>query len=62
MDSEEILRLLQIANLAKDWPALRPIHDRAMEKLVEAAKNPAHQPAPAPAPKPVGLSGFSRKE
>jgi hypothetical protein len=43
MDSEDVLRLLQIADLAKNWPELRPIHDTAMERLREIAKHPAHQ-------------------
>lgn len=45
MDSEEIYRLLQIAHLAQNWPNLWPIRDRALEKLAEVAKAPAHQEA-----------------
>lgn len=40
---EQVLTLLQIASLSKDWPNLRPIHDRAMEALVKIAQSPAHQ-------------------
>lgn len=48
MDSEEIYRLLQIAHLSQQWQELWPIRDRAMEKLREIAKAPAHQdPRPA---------------
>lgn len=48
-DTAEVLQLLQIADLAKNWQELRPLHDRAMEKLREIAKAPAHQdPKPAP--------------
>jgi hypothetical protein len=42
-DASEILILLQIADLAKEWPELRPLHDRAMEKLREIAKQPGHK-------------------
>ena len=61
-DADQVLTLLQIASLAKDWPELRPIHNRAMEKLLQIAKEhkdsfgePA-KPAPkpeAPAPRPL---------
>lgn len=44
----EVYQLLQIASLSQQWPDLHPIRDRALEKLREIAKQPAHQePKPA---------------
>ncbi len=45
MDNEELLRLLQIADLSLKWEALRPLHDHAMRALHEHARG--HAPAPA---------------
>jgi len=50
MDNEDILRWLQICDLAKQWPGLKPIHDAAMAKLIEAAALPAHKPPEQPKP------------
>jgi hypothetical protein len=49
-DTAEILALLQIADIAKNWPELLPIHNRALEKLREIAKAPAHRDPPKPEP------------
>jgi len=38
----EAFYLLSIAHLAQDWPNLHPLRDRALEKLAEIAKQPAH--------------------
>jgi len=38
----ETFYLLSIAHLAQDWPNLHPLRDRALEKLAEIAKQPAH--------------------
>ena len=38
----ETFYLLSIAKLAQDWPELHPLRDRALEKLREIAKTPAH--------------------
>jgi hypothetical protein len=40
---DEVLQLLRIADLSKNWPDLRPIHDEAIEKLREHAKHHAEQ-------------------
>ena len=37
MSDKDVLPLLQICDLAKQWPNLKPIHDLAMAELVDAA-------------------------
>jgi hypothetical protein len=41
-DPREVLELLQIADLSLKWPDLKPIGDRALDKLRMLAKEPAH--------------------
>ncbi len=61
-DSNEVLALLRIADLAKNWPHLQALHDHAMEQLRKIAKE--HEPAaPAPPaepelPAPVGKPDY----
>lgn len=33
-DKDDVLALLRIADLAKQWPNLQPLHDHAMDALV----------------------------
>lgn len=52
----ETFYLLSIARLAQDWPELHPLRDRAMEKLRDIAKTPAHTTSAKPQevpPRPV---------
>lgn len=37
MNTEGILQLLQLMDLAKQWPQLQPLHDTAMAELTEAS-------------------------
>lgn len=46
-DKDDVLSLLRIADLAKEWPDLRPIHNSAMEELTKIAKEHAEQAAKA---------------
>jgi septal ring factor EnvC (AmiA/AmiB activator) len=36
-DKDDVLALLRIADLAKQWPNLQPLHDHAMDALVRIA-------------------------
>ncbi len=36
-DSNEVLSLLRIADLSKQWPHLKSIHDHAMDQLQKIA-------------------------
>ena len=60
-DADQVLVLLQIADLARQWPTLQPLHDRAMEKLLQIAKEhkdgKADAPAERPAPRPTARAG-----
>lgn len=49
----ETFYLLSIAKLAQDWPELHPLRDRAMEKLRDIAKTPAHTTSAKPPPQEV---------
>jgi hypothetical protein len=42
-DTQEVFHLLSIAKLAHEWQELHPIRNRALEKLKEIAKEPAHK-------------------
>lgn len=59
MNTSEIYGLLHVADLAKNWPNLRSIHDLAMFELeaasFEAAKELADRKAEAERPVPVNV-------
>lgn len=38
MNLERILKLAQAADLLKNWPALKPLHDLAMKELTAHAE------------------------
>jgi len=48
-DTQEVFYLLSIAKLASEWPDLRPIHNRPLEKLKAIAQEPAHKEPEKPA-------------
>lgn len=56
----ETFYLLSIAKLAQDWPELHPLRDRAMEKLREIAKTPAHTTPAMPLPQTVATRDVVR--
>lgn len=45
MDWNKIFGLLHITDLAKNWPALKPLHDAAMKELVQHSQDAAKQMA-----------------
>lgn len=54
MDTDEIHKLLDIAEKTLKWPHLKPMHDRAMELLRRKARSMGvPDPEPVPVPEPI---------
>lgn len=60
-DRSEVLELLRIADISKQWPHLKAIHDHAMELLVKAAGDHAPKP-PAPVETPAAADPVATGE
>ncbi len=50
-DIDEIVHLLQIVDLARQWPNLKGLHDQAMRELERLATHPMFVEEKKPAPK-----------
>ncbi len=51
-DIDEIVHLLQIVDLARQWPNLKGLHDQAMRELERLATHPMFVEAEPAKPKP----------
>lgn len=59
-DRSEVLELLRIADLSKQWPHLKALHDHAMDQLAKAAKDHELKPAAPEKPHVAAAPSFRR--